>query len=263
MPAMKWFMGFALLLLLTLAGPAFMATTSDVRLGSAWYAADRSSAGLAPAAATTPEAVVQIYAARAFSWRGLFAVHTWVATKRRDATGYTVHEVTGWARPALSSVSAVPDRRWFEATPVVLADLRGARAERAIEDIETELPLYPFARDYRIWPGPNSNTFTAWLIRRVPALNVALPSTAIGKDFIGRALVARVPSGSGYQLSLYGVLGVTLAREEGLELNLFGLVWGIDPFALAIKLPGIGRLSFRGGLEPSAETPAGPPSGRT
>ena len=40
--------------------------------------------GLAPDPTTTPEAVIQFYAARAFSWRP-FAVHTWVALKPSKA----------------------------------------------------------------------------------------------------------------------------------------------------------------------------------
>ena len=42
-----------------------------------------------------------------------------------------------------------------------------------------------------------------------------------------------------------GLLGLTLAVDEGLELNLLGLVFGIDPLDLAIKLPGIGRIGMR------------------
>ena len=34
--------------------------------------------------------------------------------------------------------------------------------------------------------------------------------------------------------------------EEGVELNLLGLVFGIDPLGPAIKLPGIGRIGFGG-----------------
>jgi hypothetical protein len=45
-----------------------------------------------------------------------------------------------------------------------------------------------------------------------------------------------------YQLSLLGLLGLSLAREEGLELNLLGLTFGGDPLDFAVKLPGIGRL---------------------
>jgi hypothetical protein len=35
---------------------------------------------------------------------------------------------------------------------------------------------------------------------------------------------------------------VTLARDEGVEVNLFGLVAGIDFRQPALKIPGIGRV---------------------
>jgi hypothetical protein len=38
------------------------------------------------------------------------------------------------------------------------------------------------------------------------------------------------------------VLGATLAVEEGLEVNILGLTFGLDPLDLAIKLPGLGRI---------------------
>ncbi len=41
-----------------------------------WRTAPRHSIGIAPDPATTPEAVVQVYATRAFGWRGAFGVHT-------------------------------------------------------------------------------------------------------------------------------------------------------------------------------------------
>jgi len=65
----------------------------------------------------------------------------------------------------------------------------------------------------------------------------------VGKDFLpGGALFAAAPSGSGFQLSLYGVVGVLIAAKEGFELNLLGLNLGIDAAAPALKLPAIGRL---------------------
>ncbi len=65
----------------------------------------------------------------------------------------------------------------------------------------------------------------------------------MGKDFLpGGALFAAAPSGSGFQLSLYGVVGVLIAAKEGFELNLLGLNLGIDAAAPALKLPAIGRL---------------------
>jgi hypothetical protein len=43
-------------------------------------------------------------------------------------------------------------------------------------------------------------------------------------------------------LSLGGLLGVAAAVEEGIELNVLGLVTGIDVRQPALKLPGIGRV---------------------
>ena len=70
--------------------------------------------------------------------------------------------------------------------------------------------------------------------------------TAVGKDFLTNgAIFARSPSGTGVQFSLFGLLGVTAGIEEGLELNLFGLVLGVDFKDPALKLPGIGRLGVK------------------
>src|SRR6187401_3715218 len=76
---------------------AVLYLTFSGELGAAdWRAASREPAGLAPDPATTPEAVIQVYSARAVSWRGWFGVHTWIAVKPRDASEFTVHEVMGW-----------------------------------------------------------------------------------------------------------------------------------------------------------------------
>ena len=72
------------------------------------------------------------------------------------------------------------------------------------------------------------------------------PSAASGKAYLpGGALAAVPPSGTGYQVSLFGLVGVLAAVEEGLEINLLGLSFGIDPLDLALKLPMAGRISFR------------------
>ena len=77
----------------------------------------------------------------------------------------------------------------------------------------------------------------------MPALGLELPPTAIGKDYLNNgSLFAPTPSGTGYQVSLFGLLGLSMAREEGLEINLLGLTFGLDPLDFALKLPGIGRL---------------------
>jgi hypothetical protein len=191
--------------------------------------------------------VVQVYAARSLGLKGILGVHSWVAAKPAGAPAYTVYEVFGWrvhhGLPALRVSQRAPDGRWFGYLPEVLAELRGAPAAAAIADIEAAVRSYPYPDSYRMWPGPNSNTFTAHVARHTPGLRLDLPPTAVGKDYLppGR-FVAAAPSGTGFQLSLFGLLGLTLAVEEGIELNLLGLTVGLDPLDLAIKLPGIGRL---------------------
>lgn len=70
-----------------------------------------------------------------------------------------------------------------------------------------------------------------------------LPATAIGKDYpVNGSLWDRTPSGTGYQVSMLGILGVALGRQEGFELNLLGLNFGIDFLTPALKLPFIGRI---------------------
>ncbi|PWG62024.1 DUF3750 domain-containing protein [Sediminicurvatus halobius] len=251
---MHWLRRMLIVLLVMLAGPATMFARGGFELEGNWATADRSPVGLAPAPAEHPEALVQVYAARAFEWRGVFAVHSWVATKPAGASHYTVHQVTGWGRPALTSRIGRPDRQWFGNPPSLLAQLAGADAAAVIPRIEAALAEYPFRQRYRIWPGPNSNTFTAWLARRIPELGVTLPGTAIGKDYLAGGVLAPAPSGSGYQVSLFGLLGATVARREGLELNLLGLVFGLRPDGPALVLPGLGRLGPAAGLPDGAHS---------
>ena len=251
---MKWLRRCLLIVAGLLAGPLLAVSCGDVSMGQDWRTADRSSAGIAPNPRNTPEAVVQVYAARAFNWRGALAVHTWVAAKPRDGDYYTVHQVMGWRRyqnlPVVISTPDIPDRLWYGARPELLVDLRGEQATQAIPRIEAAVASYPFVREYGLWPGPNSNTFTAHVGREVPELALDLPTTAIGKDFLTNgSIVESAPSGTGGQLSLYGLLGVTVAREEGLELNILALNFGIDLLRPAIKLPGIGRIGMNKSLQ--------------
>jgi hypothetical protein len=135
-----------------------------------------------------------------------------------------------------------PDARWFGAAPELYAELRGKQAEALLGRIDAAAKSYPFAGEYRAWPGPNSNTFTAWITRQVPELRADLPPTAIGKDYLRGKLLASAPSGRGLQFSLAGLLALTASSVEGLELNVLGLSFGVDPWPPALKLPLAGRL---------------------
>ena len=217
------------------------------QLGAAdWRTASRDPAGLAPDPATTPEAVVQVYSARAVSWRGWFGVHTWVAVKRSNAPEFTVHEVVGWrlkrTGTALVARNRPADGYWYGSRPELLGDLRGPGVDELIDRIEGAIKDYPYPDRYHVWPGPNSNTFTAYILRQVPELRVDLPPTAIGKDYLGWKSVGRTPSGTGGQVSLFGAVGLAAGVEEGLEVNILGLNFGVDPKSLSLKLPIVGRV---------------------
>ncbi|MGH7393643.1 MAG: DUF3750 domain-containing protein [Candidatus Rokuibacteriota bacterium] len=212
-----------------------------------WWQARRDSSGQAPDPAATPEPVIQVYAARAVGWRGTLGVHTWVVVKRAGAPAFTRYEVIGWGvdrgAPAVRVDRAAPDAYWFGARPVVLADLRGEGVGELIERLEAAVASYPYNASYRLWPGPNSNTFTAHVGRAVPELRLDLPPTAIGKDFLTNGSLAAVtPGGRGVQLSLFGVAGLLVGVDEGLEVNLLGLTFGLDVMDPALKLPGVGRV---------------------
>ena len=213
-----------------------------------WRTADRSSIGLAPSPEKESRAVVQVYAARAFAWRGYFAVHSWIATKKKDADHYTVYQVLGYRLANGSSVviaDGIPDARWYGSAPFLIEELIGEKAEAAIPVIHEAALSYPYKGTYTIWPGPNSNTFISHIIRRVPELGVELPSSAIGKDWLSDGgIFAYSETGTGVQLSLYGLLGFTIGLGDGIEMDILGLSFGVDLWRPAIKLPFVGRLGF-------------------
>ncbi len=145
--------------------------------------------------------------------------------------------------PAVRVDRTGPDNYWFGARPKVILDRRGAGVDALIAEVEDAVRRYPYGHEYRIWPGPNSNTFTAFIGRNVPTLQLDLPANAVGKDYLpGGAVFGTAPSGTGYQFSLFGLIGILFARAEGFEVNVLGLNIGIDFATPALKLPGIGRL---------------------
>ena len=250
----------SLILLLLMGLPLLVSACVFGRMnGVPWYEARRDASGLAPDPTTTSDAVIQVYAARAVAWRGIFAMHTWIAVKPTNAPRFTRYEVIGFGvsegAPAVRIDRSGPDNYWFGAEPEVILDRRGPGVDALIEKIRAAVGAYPYPHSYRAWPGPNSNTFTAFVARAVPELGLDLPSNAIGKDYLPNgSLFAAAPSGTGYQLSVFGLAGVLAARQEGLELNLLGLTFGLDISSPGIKLPGIGRIGLPATAEPGMQS---------
>lgn len=214
-----------------------------------WRTANRESAKIAPLPSLEPEAVVQVYYARTYNWRGYFAVHPWIAVKKKNAKFYMVYQVTAWnlrgESTAISAKKDIPDRYWYGRKPILLQTLKGEAAEKAIPQIEKAVREYPYAKEYTLWPGPNSNTFVAYVIREVPELTIELPPHAIGKDFLGyKTFYAPTASQSGYKVSILGLVSLTVGLKEGIELGILGLSFGLDLYPPAIKFPIFGRIGF-------------------
>ena len=153
-----------------------------------WRTASRQPAGIATAPSEDNRAIIEFYAADAFSWRGWFAVHPWIAIKEENATEYNVYEVIGWqVRQGLPAIrqyqTSTPDRYWYGSKPELLLSIKGDKAAMLIPKIQQAIALYPWANEYSVFPGPNSNTFVAWIGLQVPELGLELPFSAIGSGY--------------------------------------------------------------------------------
>ena len=228
-------------------------------LGGAAVTADNSENQVREDAVVS-EPIVQVWGARTRGAKGIFGVHTWIAVRPRNETEYTVYEVVGWRLRWTDTAVVVRNRapnHWFGAEGELYAEKRGAGVEALIQRIDKLARAYPYANTYTLWPGPNSNTFVAWIARSVPELEADLPATAIGKDYIGSDMISTAPSGKGFQFSLRGLLGIAASSVDGVELNVLGLNFGVS--GSGIKLPIVGRIGTpRISAALAAEQPATP-----
>src|SRR5437660_1207103 len=145
------------LFLLPVAGRAAVYVASEHP--RSWRDADWSSAGFLPQAAQDKAARVLVFAGRTGGWKSIFAVHTWIVVKPENASAYTRYDLTGFGGPVHVDRWAA-DARWFGYTPRIVADISGTTAAVAIPKIKAAIARYPYGKpgDYRLWPGPNSNT---------------------------------------------------------------------------------------------------------
>ena len=161
---------------------------SGCNSGKSWRTASRQSAGIAPDPKVTKEAVLHVYGADTWGWRGWFAIHTWIAAKRTGESNYTVYDVVGWrgfsGQPVMRITHDIPDRYWFGEKPRLIKEHRGEEVDELIAAVEKAADVYPWKSTYKAFPGPNSNTFTAWIAKHVPELELDLPFSAIGSGYV-------------------------------------------------------------------------------
>lgn len=235
---------FVALFLLPIAASAALHVFED--RPRSWRDADWTSIGALPSANAHPEARLLVLSGRTGGWKGVLSVHSWIVLKPEGATRWTRYDVVGWGNPVRINGWAA-DGRWYGDEPRVIADVSGAEATMLIPRLEAAIKDYPYktSGSYRLWPGPNSNSFVASVLRAIPERNIALPTNAIGRDYRPDGFyIGPSDSRTGFEFNLWGVFGLKLAWVEGLEMNVLGLVTGIDVRDPALKLPGFGRLGI-------------------
>ena len=100
---------------------------------------------------------------------GALAVHCWFVVRHDDGRRER-WEV--WQTPDAGGTSIGhvhrdlkgPDEGVGGGPARVLARWEGFPAEKIRQVLEA-VARYPYCRRYRYWPGPNSNTFAAWVLR--------------------------------------------------------------------------------------------------
>ena len=210
-----------------------------------WREANWKSAGVLPGAKDVPEATIHVFSAATGGMKGAVASHAWIVTK--EETGeYQRYDKVGWGSPIRRNHRA-PDAYWYSNPPRLVVEIKGEEAKRLIPMVEAAIAGYAYGKPggYRIYPGPNSNTFVAHVLREVPELGAVLPADAVGRDYLpGGAFYHLDKDGRDLHLSLGGLAGLSVGVRSGLEVNFLGLVAGVDFARPGIKVPGFGTVGF-------------------
>ncbi|RFC66326.1 DUF3750 domain-containing protein [Fulvimarina endophytica] len=211
-----------------------------------WGEADWSSARVLPEAGESRDAAVYVMSARTGGLKGAVSVHSWLVLKDEGADRYERWDVVGWGMPVRQN-NWDPDGRWYSNQPQIVGEAHGELAADLIPRLRQAITDYRFSNrgDYRIFPGPNSNTFVATVLRDLPGFAVTLPAPAVGRDYPVDGELASLDRARGeFRASLFGYAGIVLGRASGLEINVLGLVAGINPFDLSVTIPAFGTYSL-------------------
>lgn len=174
------------------------------------------------------------------------AVHCWFVAYAPDETSWHRWEV--WQKPDAGGTSwghvhrdlTHPDSGVGGGPYRTQREWRGEVAEK-IYSVLSAPSQYPYRDTYRAWPGPNSNTYVAWVLRKSKA-TADLHPMAIGKDYLGIVGFGVTTTQTGIQAES-PLLGLKLGLFDGLEVHVLGLTLGLDIWPPATKSP-FGRLGF-------------------
>ncbi len=172
-------------------------------------------------------------------WYTHFATHGWFDLRAEAGGPWTRVEISspysGMRIDEIAEWQALADERWDDRDVRVRGVLTGAKAREAARDLLERAAAYDDDL-YRAIPGPNSNTLVAALVDAVPHLRTTMHHNAVGKDFATPVGFARTPSKTGARLDT-PVIGVALALQEGVELHLAGLSFGVGIWPPRLEIP--------------------------
>lgn len=125
-----------------------------------------------------------------------FAVHTWVVLESPEfgVKRYEIHKFinkktgnyfyTNAQAPSEGMALLMIPRKFYSKKKFkskLIFSLNGEEAKVVIENIEKEISKYPYLNRYHLYPGPNSNTFTRWILSLSEnTKNIKLPWNAFG-----------------------------------------------------------------------------------
>lgn len=211
-----------------------------------WRVANWSSSGVLPAKPSVDETAIYVLAARTGGMKGALSLHSWLVLKKPGAVSYDRYDVVGWGTPVRKNAYDY-DGRWYSNTPVIVGEIHGEQAAVLIPQIEKTIQDYPYAKpgNYVLWPGPNSNSFVAHVLRANPQTGIILPANAVGRDFPTEGRLVSVDDDwKNLRLTLFGYVGVAAGARSGFEIQFMGLVAGFDVLHPGLKVPGFGTVSF-------------------
>ena len=243
---LKHFILFVLLVFVTPALATVAWWVLQERPGN-WRSADWTSSGVLPVATADRDAAVYVMAARTGGLKGAFSLHSWIVLKRKGSATYDRYDKVGWGSPIRKN-SRPADGRWYSNEPMIVHKVQGASVEALIARVEQAISTYPYAKsgDYHVWPGPNSNSFVAHVLRSVPELGV-MPPNATGRDFAaGLGSIGWSSATWDFHATLHGLAGISIGATSGIELHFMGLVAGVDFARPALKIPAYGRVELFG-----------------
>jgi hypothetical protein len=209
-----------------------------------WSEANWGSAGILPKPDADEDAAIYVFSAATGGLKGSVASHAWIVTKDKGAKTYTRYDKVGWGNPIRRNHRAA-DAFWYSNRPQPVVAITGEQAQALIPKVESAISAYPYAEPggYTIWPGPNSNTFVAFVLRSVPELGAVLPPHAVGRDYLPDGEFFHIDDDwRDVHLTLRGLIGISAGLRSGFEVHFLGLVAGLDLARPGIKIPAFGRI---------------------